>query len=271
LKNIIYEKFSLSRKVIVLTGSAGRVGSRFSEVLSAAGANVVLVDIDSEKNVKLEKSLKQKYSVEPYAINCDITVLDDVKKLVKKILQKYKKIDGLINNAHFVPREHPQKDAPFESYPFELWDKSVTANHRGLFLCSKEIGKIMRKQKKGVIVNISSIYGITGPDQKIYDKSGLNSPPFYSFTKGGMVNFTRYLASYWHGKNIRVNTLTLGGIFDKKLHTNKKFVKNYAEKTMIGRMSTKEDYDGAILFLLSDASGYMTGANLVVDGGWSAW
>lgn len=271
MKNIIYEKFSLSGKVIVLTGSAGRVGSRFSEVLSAAGANVVLVDIDMERNTKLEKSLKQKYHVEPFAVNCDISVPNQVKELVKRILQKYKKIDGLINNAHFVPREHPQKNAPFESYPFELWDKSITINHRGLFLCTKEIGKVMSKQKNGVIVNISSIYGIIGPDQRIYDKSGLNSPAFYSFTKGGMVNLTRYLASYWHGKNIRVNTLTLGGIFDEKLHTNKKFVKNYAEKTIIGRMSNKEDYDGAILFLISDASKYMTGANLVIDGGWSSW
>jgi len=270
LKKIL-EKFSLDGKVIVLTGSAGRIGSRFSEVLSSAGANIILVDIDEKKNKILEKKLKQKYHVKPLAINCNITVQNEVKELVKIILQKYKKIDGLINNAHFVPREHPKKDAPFESYPFELWDNSVTVNHRGLFLCSQEIGKIMKKQKKGVIVNISSIYGITGPDQKIYDKSGLNSPPYYSFTKGGMVNFTRYLASFWHGKNIRVNTLTLGGVFDKKLHTNKEFVKNYAEKTMVGRMSTKEDYDGAILFLMSDASEYMTGANLIVDGGWSAW
>ena len=271
MKDIIHEKFSLAGKVIVLTGSAGRVGSRFAEVLSAAGANVVLVDIDERRNSKLEKNLKQKYNAKPLAINCNISEPNEVKKLTKKILQEYKKIDGLINNAHFVPREHPQKDASFESYPFELWDNSVTINHRGLFLCTQEIGKVMSRQKKGVIVNISSIYGITGPDQRIYDKSGLNSPPFYSFTKGGMVNLTRYLAAYWHGKNIRVNTLTLGGIFDEKLHTNKEFVKNYAEKTMVGRMSRKKDYDGAILFLMSDASEYMTGANLVMDGGWSSW
>ena len=119
MKNIIYEKFSLSGKVIVLTGSAGRIGSRFSEILSAAGANVILVDIDNEKNKKLERSLKQKYHVKPFAVNCDITIASEVKELVKKTLKKYKKIDGLINNAHFVPREHAQKDAPFESYP--LW------------------------------------------------------------------------------------------------------------------------------------------------------
>jgi len=270
-KNNIHKLFSLSGKVIVLTGSAGRLGSRFAEVLSEADGNVILVDIDKKKNIALEKKLKKKYHVNSTAFNCDITQQNQIKKLVKCTLKKYGRIDVLINNAHFVPRTEPQRDSPFESYPFELWDKAVTANHRGLFLFTKEIGRIMSKQKNGVIVNISSIYGIVGADQRIYGKSRLNSPPFYSFTKGGMVNFTRYLAAYWHGKNIRVNTLTLGGVYDEKLHKDKKFVKNYSEKTMIGRMALKEDYDGALLFLVSDASSYMTGANLIVDGGWTAW
>ena len=128
----------------------------------------------------------------------------------------------------------------------------------------------MKKQSNGVIVNISSIYGIQGSDQRIYGKSRLNTPSFYALTKGGMVNFTRYLAAYWNRKNIRVNTLTLGGVLDKKLQ-NKTFIKNYSEKTMIGRMANKEDYDGALLFLCSDASSYMTGSNLIINGGWSAW
>jgi NAD(P)-dependent dehydrogenase (short-subunit alcohol dehydrogenase family) len=128
----------------------------------------------------------------------------------------------------------------------------------------------MKKQSNGVILNISSIYGIQGSDQRIYGKSRLNSPSFYALTKGGMVNFTRYLAAYWNRKNIRVNTLTLGGVLDKNLQ-NKNFIKKYSEKTMIGRMANKKDYDGALLFLCSDASSYMTGSNLVIDGGWSAW
>ena len=129
----------------------------------------------------------------------------------------------------------------------------------------------MLRQKNGTIVNISSIYGISGADQRIYGKSRLNSPVFYAATKGAMVNLTRYLAAYWHGKNIRVNTLTFGGVFDAKLHKDKEFVRKYSEKTILGRMAKKEDYDGALLFLTSDASSYMTGANLIVDGGWTAW
>ena len=200
----------------------------------------------------------------------DISNQSQVKKLVSDTLKKYGKIDVLINNAHFLPRKDPKIDAPFEDYPLKLWEEATTKNMVGLFLCCQEVGKIMKKQSNGVILNISSIYGIQGPDQRIYGKSRLNSPSFYALTKGGMVNFTRYLAAYWNRKNIRVNTLTLGGVLDKNLQ-NKNFIKNYSEKTMIGRMANKKDYDGALLFLCSDASSYMTGSNLVIDGGWSAW
>ena len=256
--NPIIKLFNLKNKTVILTGSAGRLGTRFAHVLSESGANVVLVDIDEQKNKKLEKS------------NTDISNQNEVRKLAKGVLKKYGKIDVLINNAHFVPRDHPQRDATFEKYSLDLWDKTTKINMRGLFLCCQEFGKVMVKQKRGVIVNISSIYGIKGSDQRIYGKSRLNTPPFYAATKGGVVNFTRYLAAYWHRKNIRVNTLTLGGVRDTKLQ-DKNFIKKYSEKTIVGRMANKEDYDGALLFLSSDASSYMTGSNLIIDGGWSAW
>jgi len=207
----------------------------------------------------------------PISFTIDITDQQSVRKLTKEVLSKYKKIDVLINNAHFIPREHPKRDAPFEQYPVKLWDKTISDNMRGIFLCCQEFGKVMSKQHKGVIVNISSIYGIVGADQRIYGKSRLNSPAFYAATKGALVSLTRYLAAHWSTKNIRVNTLTLGGVFDTKLHTDKNFVKNYSKRTILGRMAKKEDYDGALLFLASDASTYMTGANLIVDGGWTAW
>ena len=263
--------FSLKNKTVILTGSAGRLGTNFAHVLSAAGADVVLVDIEKSNNKKLEQELIAKYNNNPIALNLDISKQTDVKKLTKKILSKYKKIDVLINNAHYIPRKHPKRDSPFEEFPLDLWDTTISTNLRGLFLCSQEIGKIMLTQKKGVIINVSSIYGITGADQRIYGKSRLNSPAFYAATKGAMVNLTKYLAAYWQGKNIRVNTLTLGGVFDKKLHQDKTFIKNYSKKTILGRMAQKEDYDGPLLFLASDASSYMTGSNLIVDGGWSAW
>ena len=128
----------------------------------------------------------------------------------------------------------------------------------------------MAKQKKGVIVNISSIYGISGSDKRIYGQSNLNSPVSYEASKGGIVNLTRYLAAYWHKKNVRVNTLTLGGVQDDS-YQSKEFIKKYSEKTIFGRMAKKDEYEGAILFLLSDASSYMTGSNLIIDGGWTAW
>jgi len=263
--------FNLTNKTAILTGSAGRLGTRFAEVLSAAGADVILVDIDKSSNEKLKQELMKKYHTKAISLNLDISNQNDMKKLIKLVLSKYKKIDILINNAHFIPRTHPKRDTPFEDYPLDLWDKTIMINMRGLFLCCQEIGRVMSKQKKGVIVNVSSIYGVVGADQRIYGKSRLNSPAFYAATKGAMVNLTRYLAAYWHRKNIRVNTLTLGGVFDEKLHQDKNFVERYSEKTMLGRMATKEDYDGPLLFLASEASSYVTGANLIVDGGWTAW
>jgi len=268
--DFVSKLFDLTNQVVVLTGSAGRLGSRFAHVLCEAGAKVVLVDNDIEQNIKLQKILAKRFS-KPLCYGTDISNRDEVSRLVDNVLSKQKKIDVLINNAHFLPRDHPQRDAPFEKYPIELWDKTVSTNMRGLFLCCQQIGKIMSKQQKGTIVNISSIYGISGADQRIYGTSRLNSPAFYSATKGAMVNMTRYLAAYWHRRNVRVNTLTLGGVFDKELHKDKEFVRRYSEKTILGRMANKEDYDGALLFLASDASSYMTGTNLIVDGGWSAW
>jgi NAD(P)-dependent dehydrogenase (short-subunit alcohol dehydrogenase family) len=267
----INKLFNLKNKTAVLTGSAGRLGTRFAHVLSAAGADVILVDVEKINNKKLEKELIAKYNTNPISLEVDISKASDIKKLIRKISANYKKVDILINNAHFVPRDHPKRDAPFEEYPLDLWDKTIMTNMRGLFLCCQEFGKIMSIQKKGVIVNVSSIYGIVGADQRIYGGSRLNSPAFYAATKGAMVNLTRYLAAYWQGKNIRVNTLTLGGVFDENLHKGTSFLKNYSQKTMLGRMAQKEDYEGPLLFLASDASSYMTGSNLIVDGGWTAW
>ena len=159
---------------------------------------------------------------------------------------------------------------PFEEFPSDVWASSIAVNLTGAFYCCREFGRQMVKQNKGVIVNIASTYGIVGADQRIYGKNKINSPISYAAAKAAIINMTRYLASYWHGKNIRVNTLSPGGVLDKK-YQDKDFIKRYSEKTILGRMANKEEYNGAILFLLSDASSYMTGANLVVDGGWTAW
>lgn len=261
--------FSLKNRVIVITGATGLLGTEFAHILSDAGANIVLVGQSKiDKNKKLVSELRKKYNTNPTSYNIDITKKHEVGQLKNDVYEKYERIDGLVNNAQFVPRKHPNRAAPFENYSLELWDQTLCTNLTGPFLCSQEIGKIMSMRQNGVIVNVSSIYGMVGTDHRIYGKSRLNSPPSYAATKGAVISLTRYLAAYWHRKNIRVNSLTLGGVFHNQ---NKRFVTKYSEKTMLGRMANKEEYNGALLFLLSDASSYMTGANLVVDGGWTAW
>ena len=271
-KKMTQEIFDLSNKTIILTGSAGRLGSNFAEILADAGANLVLIDINEKANKKLEKRITKKFKIKCISSNANITVKNELLELSKVIIKKFGRIDGVVNNAFYNPRTNIEQSAmKFEDYSLDLWNDVVSVNLTGVFLCSQIFGKIMAKQKVGgSIVNISSIYGINGADQRIYGNSKLNSPPSYAATKGAVVNFTKYLAAFWNRKNIRVNTMTLGGVEDKS-YMNKKFIENYSEKTMIGRMAKNNEYNGALLFLLSNASSYMTGGNLILDGGWSSW
>lgn len=267
----ISTKFSLKDKTAVITGSAGRLGSEFAHTLCDAGANVVLVDIDAKKNKKLEELLNKKFKNKAISFTLDISNQKSVNKLKNEILKKFGRIDILINNAFFNPSiNQTTKTTKFETFPLEIWNKVIGVNLTGVFVCTQVLGSVMAKQNNGVIINISSIYGIVGADQRIYGDSGLNSQPSYAATKGAIVNLTRYLAAYWHGKNIRVNTLTLGGVIDKSYMKNS-FIKKYSDKTILGRMARKDEYNGALLFLVSDASSYMTGSNLIVDGGWTTW
>jgi NAD(P)-dependent dehydrogenase (short-subunit alcohol dehydrogenase family) len=275
LKDIpkIFKLFDLTGRNIIVTGSSGILGSQYADTLSQAGANVILVDIN-DKNNNLEKTLRKKYKTNAKFYCADISIEKNVLSLKKNILTDFKKIDGLINNAAYTNidaiKNSDDITAPFEKFSFELWKKILDVDLSGVFNCCKVFGSQMVKQRKGTIVNISSIYGIVGNDQRIYGNSKINSPVSYAAAKGGIITLTRYLAAYWHKKNIRVNTLTPGGILDKK-YQNKKFIKKYSEKTILGRMARSDEYNGALLFLMSDASSYMTGANLVIDGGWTAW
>jgi NAD(P)-dependent dehydrogenase (short-subunit alcohol dehydrogenase family) len=259
--------FDLSNKVIILTGAGGLLGSKYAEGLSQAKANVVLVDKNISKIKKQEKFLNTKYGVDSLALKIELTDKKSVQNLVKQVLKKYSRIDGLINNAMY-PEGPKERSYHFENFPLKSWNDVIDVNLTGVFLCCQEVGKIMKKQNSGVIVNISSIYGMVGADQRIYGKSKYNSTVIYGVTKGAILNFTKYLASYWNNTGIRVNTLSLGGVENN--HPSD-FIKNYSYRTMMGRMAKKNEYVGALIFLLSDASSYMTGSNLVVDGGWTAW
>jgi len=263
----IHKLFDMKERVVIITGAAGLLGSQYAHGLSQAGANVVLADMNYSECKKIEQKLISKYDVSPLSIKLDLTDPKSIKSMISKTMKKYSKIDVLINNA--ADQGNPKlRTTKFEDFPLSYWNKAISVNLTGVFLCCQEVGKVMTRQKKGIVINISSTYGLVAPDQRIYGKSGQNSAVFYATTKSAILNLTRYLASYWQGKGIRVNTLSPGGV---EKNQDKFFVKKYSEKTMLGRMAKKDEYIGAILFLSSDASSYMTGSNLIVDGGWTAW
>lgn len=273
------ELFSLNNKVAIVTGALGLIGKHHCFALAEAGANVVVADIDEEKCIQFATEL----SIDSIGVGVDITNPDSIKRLKEITLDKFDAIDILVNNAAindmFVPKdsfgENPQsatKLSMFENYPLDMWQKSLNVNVTGTFLCSQIIGTEMAKKGKGSIINIASTYGMVGPDQSIYKKPDgtqvFYKSPAYPVTKGAIINFTRFLAAYWGNKGVRINTLSPGGVENNQ---DEYFINNYSQKTMLGRMAQPFDYKGAIVFLASDASLYMTGANLVVDGGWTAW
>jgi NAD(P)-dependent dehydrogenase (short-subunit alcohol dehydrogenase family) len=268
----VQEIFSLEGKVAVVTGALGLIGKEHCRALSEAGASVVVADQNEEKCEEFAKTLKGK----TLAKGVDITSEESVRSLKDAVLKELFKIDILVNNAAINDMvENPNADpevSKFENYPLELWKKVLDVNVTGMYLCSQILGTEMARQGSGSIVNIASTYGIVAPDQSIYKRPDGSQPffksPAYPTTKGAVVNFTRFLAAYWGNAGVRVNTLSPGGVENSQ---DEYFIQNYSKKTPLGRMAKATDYKGAIVFLASDASSYMTGANLVVDGGWTAW
>jgi len=259
------ERFSLKRKVAIVTGASGLIGKAFCEALKEAGAIVVAADIIETEELN-----------DYYYHFTDITDELSVQKLADCVIKKFGRIDILVNNAAINDMfEDPKASlelSKFENYPLELWEKSLKVNLTGTFICSKIIGKQMLLNAKGSIINIASTYGITAPDQNLYiDLNGVQTfykPPAYSASKGGVIMLSKFLASYWGKSGIRVNTLSPGGVENNQ---DAVFVEKYSDKTPLHRMASVDDYKGAIVFLASDASSYMTGANLIIDGGWTSW
>jgi len=259
--------FDLTGKVVIITGAAGMLGSRYAYGLSRQGANVILADINLSECKKIEKDIKKSFQVNPLSIKLDLTKNKSIESLISNVLKKYSKIDILINNAAY--QGNPKiRAAGFEKLSLDTWKQALDVNLTGVFLCCQKIGKQMVKQKSGNIINIASTYGLVGPDQRIYGKSGQNSAAFYATTKSGILNLTRYLSAYWQGTGIRVNTFSPGGVENNQ---DSAFIKKYSSRTPMKRMAKKDEYVGSLIFLASDASSYMTGSNLIVDGGWTAW
>jgi NAD(P)-dependent dehydrogenase (short-subunit alcohol dehydrogenase family) len=282
------ELFSLDNKVAIVTGACGLLGKEHCEALAAAGARVVAADLDERSSRKLAGSLARVVAGEEegrvrngqmgeghLGIGLDVTSTESLQRARKRIMDVYGRIDVLVNNAAINDMfENPLlagEQSMFEHYPLEMWDRSWQVNVSGVFLCSQVLGAVMAEQGGGSIINIASTYGIVGPDQGIYrneagDQTFFKSPA-YPVTKSAVIGFTRYLAAYWGNKNVRVNALSPGGVENRQ---DEFFKINYSKKTLLGRMAAPSDYRGAIVFLASEASAYMTGANLVVDGGWTA-
>lgn len=274
----IPELFDLTNRVAIVTGGAGLLGAEFCRTLAEAGAKVVVADIDREAAIQTALELSAD-GCDALGMQIDISASQSVQGLVADVLDTYQRVDILINSAALDPKFDPQHipaggvqtDSAFETYPLSAWQQALDVNLTGAFLCCQAVAPAMLAQKSGVIVNISSMYGITGPDQRLYQRKGkppVYKPVYYSVTKAGMLGLTRYLATYYAGKNIRVNALTPGGVYNNH---DDEFLQAYAARSVLGRMADKQEMNGALLFLASDASSYMTGANLVVDGGWTAW
>jgi len=264
------DMFNLSGKVALVTGALGLIGKEHCKALAQAGATVIVADLSIAQCVDFASTLGNHSK----GIALEITVESEVEKCADWVEKEFGRLDILVNNAaindHFQTSSDLLSLSSFENYPVDMFQKSWEVNVKGLFLCSQKFGKIMLKNKKGSIINIASTYGVVGPDQSLYkDENGQQlffKTPAYPTTKGAVINFTRYLAAYWGEQGIRVNTLSPGGVENGQTDF---FMQQYSAKTLLKRMAKSDDYAGALVFLASDASGYMTGANLVVDGGFT--
>jgi len=260
-------------KNIIITGALGLLGKPLTLELALQGNNLIMLDIKSKDELKRYK----KFSLVKDRINyikCDVSNVKNVQRVDNLLKKKFRKIDVLINAAAITDAVEGKKDptkSMFENYTIKNWNKSILGNLNSMFICSQVFGKRMIKYKKGSIINISSTYGIVGPDQSIYknkkNKNLFFKSPSYPTSKGAVISFTKYLAAYWGDKGIRVNCVSPGGI---KNNQNKEFIKRYSEKTILGKMAETKDIIGIIKFLCTEESSYITGSNIVVDGGWTA-
>lgn len=268
------KSFDLTGRVAVVTGGAGLLGRQFCRTLTDAGAAVVIADANAgEANRLAEKLIASGAKV--LAQSTDVGDLKSVDSMAQAVLEKFGTIDILVNSAALDPKFDKsgtdKHSSAFEDYPLSAWEAAVRVNLTGAFLCAQAAAKSMLTQGGGVMINICSTYGLGGPDQRIYERKGHPAqykPVDYTVTKAGILGLTKYLATYYGDKNIRVNALSPGGIFNQH---DEQFVKAYSSRTVLGRMARPDEMNGALLFLASDASSYMTGANLIVDGGWTAW
>lgn len=266
--------FSLEGRPIVVTGGLGLLGSRFAKALLRAGASVAVFElgVTPERTASVFADVPQERLA---VLEADVTKRPSLEAALADVTARFGVPFGLVNNAALdvTPAAPAEENGPFETYPESSWDRMMEVNVKGVMLASQVVGGALAKAGRGSIVNIGSIYGSVSPDQRIYEYRRQNGEAFYkpitySVSKSALINLTRYLATYWGERQVRVNTLTLAGV---RAGQHESFMQRYVAKVPLARMAEPDEYDGALVFLMSDASRYMTGSNLVIDGGFTAW
>lgn len=257
----ILDKFSLKGRVALVSGGAGPLfGSSISEALAEAGATLISASRSLERNQEFAEKLRRQ-DYEAHALQLDITSTESIAELQARVLERFGRLDVLVNSAVVA------RGGGFDEQTPDYWDFSAQGNMVGLFSMCKAFVPGMANRGRGSIINISSIYGVVANDPSLYEGTDMKQPPDYTFVKAGMINFTRYLANYFGKRGVRANCLCPGGYYNEQPGP---FLDNYTRRCPIGRMLDNEDIKGAVVFLASDASAYITGATLMVDGGWTA-
>jgi NAD(P)-dependent dehydrogenase (short-subunit alcohol dehydrogenase family) len=269
--------FDLTGRVAVITGGTGMLGQQHAESIASAGGIPVMADLRSDALEESSLVFKERFGPQACVLKVDITDPRSVQDLQADVLRRFGRVDILINNAANNPKMEKTAQVEFsrlENFPIDQWQTDLAVGLTGAFLCARVIGSHMAQQKKGVIVNVASDLAVIAPDQRLYRQKGLPEdrqpvkPVTYSVVKAGLVGLTRYLATYWAEAGIRVNAISPGGVFNDQ---PEEFVQRLTNLIPMGRMAKKDEYQAAMLFLCSDASSYMTGTNLVIDGGRSCW
>lgn len=267
--------FDIRDRIVIVTGGLGRLGSEFARALVERGARVVVLDWVTDRARVAARLGELAQSDRFFYVNANVTDRASLEAALDAIKHHWGTPHALVNNAALdsPPNASASENGPFENYASESWDNVMDVNVKGVFQCCQVFGGSMAEAGRGSIINISSIYGLVSPDQGLYEyrrREGATffKPVAYSVSKSALFNLTRYLATYWASQNVRVNTLTFAGVFDNQ---DQEFLSKYQTKVPLGRMARRDEYNGAVIFLVSDASSYMTGSNMVIDGGFTAW
>lgn len=264
----ISDLISVKERVAIVTGGAGFIGKAVGETLAELGARVVVLDLDQEKCEETAASFSNAWGIETLPLSVDLANEEEVRAVPERVLTHFGRIDVLVNCAAYVGTSGLEGWAvPFQEQKADAWRKAMEVNITSVFILIQSCVKALRESRYGSIINIGSTYGVVGPDWRLYEGTSMGNPAAYAASKGGLLQLTRWLATTL-APEVRVNSISPGGVYRQQ---PEEFVEKYVARTPLGRMATEEDFKGAIAYLASDMSAYVTGQNLMIDGGWTAW